>query len=135
MYDSMKQLTILVSALLISMSSMAQMYLWQGGQPTNANLDSITFTSQQADNSFTIVENTLSMYESATYTLTLEDNLYPANQYRWASGNTRVATVDANGTITAKNQGMTIIMATYGARTQMCILWAVSYTHLTLPTN
>lgn len=123
MYDSMKQLTILVSALLISMSSMAQMYLWQGGQPTNANLDSITFTSQQADNSFTIVENTLSMYESATYTLTMENNLYPANQYRWQSGNTRVATVDANGTITAKNQGMTIIMATYGARTQMCILW------------
>lgn len=126
MYDSMKQLTILVSALLISMSSMAQMYLWQGGQPTNANLDSITFTSQQADNSFTIVENTLSMYESATYTLTLEDNLYPANQYRWASGNTRVATVDENGTITAKQQGMTLITATYGRRTQMCILTVLS---------
>lgn len=127
MYDSMKQLTILVSALLISMSSMAQMYLWQDGQPTSANLDSITFTNNgKADDAFTIVENTLSVYEGATYTLTLEDNLYPANQYRWASGNTRVATVDENGTITAKQQGMTLITATYGRRTQMCILTVLS---------
>jgi len=123
----MKHLTILISTLFISMSSMAQMYLWQGGQPTSADLDSITFTdSGKADDAFTIVENTLSMYEGATYTLTIEDNIYPANQYRWASGNTRVATVDENGIITAKQQGMTLITATYGRHTQMCILTVLS---------
>ncbi len=123
----MKHLTILVGALLISISSMAQMYLWQGGQPTSADLDSITFTySSKADDAFTIVENTLSMYEGATYTLTMEGNIYSANQYHWASGNTRVATVDENGTITAKQQGMTLITATYGRHTQMCILTVLS---------
>ena len=126
-YDCMKHLTILVGALLISISSMAQMYLWQGGQPTSADLDSITFTySSKADDAFTIVENTLSMYEGATYTLTMEGNIYSANQYHWASGNTRVATVDENGTITAKQQGMTLITATYGRHTQMCILTVFS---------
>ena len=40
----MKQLSLIVCALLISMSSMAQMYLWQGGHYTAANLDSITFS-------------------------------------------------------------------------------------------
>ena len=118
----MKHLALLFSALLISMSSMAQMYLWQGGQPTNADIDSITFTGQKADNTFTILENTLSMYEGETYTLNLLDNLYPANKYRWQSGNTRVATVGANGSITARHAGMTLITATYGTRTQMCIL-------------
>lgn len=118
----MKHLALLFSALLISMSSIAQMYLWQGGQPTNADIDSITFTNQKADNAFTILENTLSMYEGETYTLNLLDNLYPANKYHWQSGNTRVAAVSANGTIIAKHAGMTLITATYGTRTQMCIL-------------
>ncbi len=40
----MKQISLLISALLISMSSMAQMYLWQGGHYMEANLDSITFS-------------------------------------------------------------------------------------------
>ena len=57
-----------------------------------------------------------------TYTLNLLDNLYPANKYHWQSGNTRVAAVSANGTIIAKHAGMTLITATYGTRTQMCIL-------------
>ena len=39
----MKKASLLISALLISMSSMAQMYLWQDGNYTVANLDSITF--------------------------------------------------------------------------------------------
>ena len=42
----MKQLSLLVCALLISMSSMAQMYLWQNGKSTLANLDSITFVPE-----------------------------------------------------------------------------------------
>lgn len=119
----MKKVSLLFSALLISMSSMAQMLLWQGGQSAAANLDSITFSAKaKPDNNFTIVESTLLMYTGTTYALTLEDNLYPSSQYSWASGNTRVAFVDANGTITAKRPGMTIITATYGTRTQMCIL-------------
>ena len=40
----MKKVSLFISALLISMSSMAQMYLWQGGHYTAANLDSITFS-------------------------------------------------------------------------------------------
>ncbi len=40
----MKKVSLLISVLLISMSSMAQMYLWQGGHYTAANLDSITFS-------------------------------------------------------------------------------------------
>lgn len=40
----MKKVSLFISALLISMSSMAQMYLWQGGHYTVANLDSITFS-------------------------------------------------------------------------------------------
>lgn len=39
----MKKVSLFISALLISMSSMAQMYLWQDGNYTIANLDSITF--------------------------------------------------------------------------------------------
>lgn len=51
----MKKVSLIISALLISMSSMAQMYLWQGGQSAPANLDSITFSANaKYDNTFTI---------------------------------------------------------------------------------
>ena len=41
----MKKASLLISALLISMSSMAQIYLWQDGDYIVANFDSITFSA------------------------------------------------------------------------------------------
>ena len=119
----MKKVSLLLSALLISISGMAQMYLWQGGQSAPANLDSITFSENaKYDNIFTIAPSMMGLQVGKTAQLKLENNTLPASAYQWKSSNRGVATVDAQGVVTAKAAGMAIISATSGWSEQTCIL-------------
>lgn len=119
----MKKVSLILSALLISMSSMAQMYLWQGGRYTFANLDSITFSANaKYDNTFTIAPSMMGLQVGNTAQLKLVDNTLPASAYQWKSSNRSVATVDTQGVVTAKASGMAIISATSGWSEQTCIL-------------
>ena len=119
----MKKASLLISALLISMSSMAQMYLWQDGQSTSANLDSITFSANaKYDNTFTIAPSMMGLQVGKTAQLKLVDNTLPVNAYQWKSSNRGVATVDTKGVVTAKASGMAIISAISGLSEQTCIL-------------
>lgn len=119
----MKKVSFLLSALLISMSTMAQMYLWQDGQSAAANLDSITFSANaKSDNTFTIAPSMMGLQVGKTAQLKLVNNTLPANAYQWKSSNRGVATVDAQGVITAKASGMAIISAVSGLSEQTCIL-------------
>lgn len=119
----MKKVSLILSALLISMSSMAQMYLWQGGRYTFANLDSITFSANaKYDNTFTIAPSMMGLQVGNTAQLKLVDNTLPASAYQWKSSNRSVATVDTQGVVTAKASGMAIISATSCWSEQTCIL-------------
>ena len=119
----MKHVSLLLGVLLISMSSMAQMYLWQGGQSTPANLDSITFsTNAKPDNTFIVKPSMATIQANYTLQLTLTKNALPATSYRWTSSNEGVAVVSEQGEVTGIAAGMAIISATAGTRSQTCIL-------------
>lgn len=131
----MKQVSLLLSALLISMSGMAQMYLWQGGQSTPANLDSITFSANaKPDNTFIVKPSMATIQANYTLQLALTKNTLPATSYRWTSSNEGVAVVNEQGEITGIAAGMAIISATAGTRSQTCILTVVDITDLWLNT-
>ena len=120
----MRHTFLLLAAITCSISSMAQMYLWQGGYSTPAQLDSITFSSNaEFDKTFIVQPSMTSIQAGTTMSLELTKNtLSSKGAYQWISSNEGVATVDTNGTITALGTGMAIIYATSGQRTQTCIL-------------
>ena len=119
----MKKLSLLISVLLISMSSMAQMYLWQGGHYSPAELDSITFSSDvETDNVFTVAPSMLSLETGETAKIALRKNTQPESSYYWSSSIDDVAIVNQQGNVSALQPGMAIISATLGFRSQTCIL-------------
>ncbi len=119
----MKKLSLLISVLLISMSSMAQMYLWKGGHYSPAELDSITFSANvQTDNTFTVKPSMAILQAGYTQQLSLSKNTLPENTYFWFSSNEDVATVNQQGEVTALEAGMAIISATLSNRSQTCIV-------------
>ncbi len=127
----MKQLSLLVCALLISMSSMAQMYLWQDGKSTLANLDSITFLSL-ADIDIEISSSTLSL--GVGYTARLVARLIPVGANAtvvWSSDNEEVATVKA-GIVTGVAEGQATITATTGIAKATCVVTVVSAEELAI---
>ena len=120
----MKHLSLILSALLISVSSMAQMYIWQGGRSTAANIDSITFSASAPTNNTFIVNPSVTQLQAGyMYQLDLyrNDNL-AYEHFQWTSSNEGVATIDTQGRVTAIAPGMTILSATLGMRSQTCIL-------------
>ena len=127
----MKHLSLILGALLISVSSMAQMYIWQGGRSTASNIDSITFSaSAQTDNVFIVNPSVGELQAGYTAQLGLLRNTLSYGDYQWASSNEGVATIDTQGRVTAIAPGMTILSATSGTRSQTCIFTVFDITDL-----
>ncbi len=64
-------------------------------------------------------KDSLTLYAGNTYSLNLTGTTQKA---RWASSNTRVATVSQDGTVTAKAEGRATITAQVGSKTCRCYL-------------
>ena len=86
----------------------------------NGKTASCTITVNKKDTNITITEvrlnkSTETLTEGDTTTLTatvLPENTTDSKNVSWSSNNEAVATVDANGTVTAKSAGTAVITAT-----------------------
>lgn len=118
----MKKLSFFIGFLLISASSMAQMYLWQGGHYISANLDSITFSADPLYAEIVeITPATLSLApgaesEKLTVKVTPAGNIYAVV---WSSSDESVATVKG-GYVTGVAEGKATITATVGTAKGTC---------------
>lgn len=121
----MKKITLCIAAMLISLSGVAQMYLWEGGHYVAANIDSITFSDVKVDSTFTIEESFLEVQEGTTDSLTLVNHLYDKELYKWSSSNIGVVSIDQNGVYTTHKQGFAILSAFYAGRGQTCLMLVV----------
>ena len=96
---------------------------------TSYNGIAVTFTGaavtiadrpETATTAVSLNTDTLSLVEGNTGKLTATVTPAGSSTVTWSSSNTKVATVDANGTVTAVKKGTAAIVATVGARKASC---------------
>lgn len=118
----MKKIVTLLCVIGFSLTTYAEMLLWQNGEFTIANLDSITFV---AEPSVSVMPNTLNLgvgdSENLSAVLVPEQTSYDV-PITWTSDNEEVATV-SDGYVTALSYGTAnIIVSAEGYAPDTCVV-------------
>ncbi len=105
----------------------------------NYGLDQLDHVTPDENGIFGLIMDRSRVELAAGETLQLQASAYPqpSGQPRltWKSSDTDVATVDQNGTVTAKRNGYALITATYGDREACCIVCVDSNAFIIIPSG
>lgn len=102
-----------------------------------SEIDSISITNSSLPSALQLNKSTVSLAKGGREKLFL--SVTPSNSYvnyiKWSSANSKVASIDNNGIVTAVDSGKTIVSVSIGALVQQCTLEVVKspITNLVMP--
>ena len=82
--------------------------------------NNLTFTYKEVENTFELNTSSKTLYTKGSTKTTLKVTTNLTDKITWESSNTKVATVNSNGVVTAKAKGTAVITAKIGKKKYKC---------------